>query len=49
MTGPVLIIEDNVDIAEILRYALEKENYETRFKQNEWLQSTEVSAIELTI
>jgi DNA-binding response OmpR family regulator len=30
MTGPVLIIEDNVDIAEILRYALEKENYETR-------------------
>ena len=30
MTGPVLIIEDDVDIAEILRYALEKENYETR-------------------
>jgi len=30
MTGPVLIIEDNVDIAEILRYALEKENYKTR-------------------
>ena len=30
MTGPVLIIEDNVDIAEILRYVLEKEHYETR-------------------
>ena len=30
MTGTVLIIEDNVDIAEILQYALERENYQTR-------------------
>jgi DNA-binding response OmpR family regulator len=29
-TGPVLIIEDDPDIAEILRYILENENLETR-------------------
>lgn len=28
--GPVLIIEDDPDIAEILRYVLENENFETR-------------------
>jgi DNA-binding response OmpR family regulator len=30
MTGPVLIIEDDPDISEILRYALERENFQTR-------------------
>ena len=30
MTGPVLIIEDDPDIAEILRYVLENENLKTR-------------------
>lgn len=28
--GPVLIIEDDPDIAEVLRYVLESENFETR-------------------
>jgi two-component system phosphate regulon response regulator PhoB len=30
MTGPVLIIEDDPDIAEVLRYSLEKEHFRTR-------------------
>ena len=30
MTGPVLIVEDDPDIAEILRYVLENENLKTR-------------------
>jgi len=30
MTGPVLIIEDDPDIAEVLRYSLEKATFETR-------------------
>jgi two-component system phosphate regulon response regulator PhoB len=30
MAGPVLIIEDDPDIAEILRYSLEKESFRTR-------------------
>ena len=30
MARPVLIIEDNPDIAEVLRYGLEHENFETR-------------------
>lgn len=30
MTGHVLIIEDDPDIAEILQYVLENENFETR-------------------
>lgn len=30
MTGPVLIIEDDPDIAEVLRYGLEQENFKTR-------------------
>ena|SRR5215475_3006372 len=30
MTGPVLIIEDNRDIAEVLQYGLENENLKTR-------------------
>jgi len=30
MAGPVLIIEDDPDIAEILRYVLEHENFQTR-------------------
>jgi DNA-binding response OmpR family regulator len=30
MTGPVLIIEDDPDLAEVLRYSLEKENLKTR-------------------
>jgi DNA-binding response OmpR family regulator len=30
MKGPVLIIEDDPDIAEILRYVLENENFKTR-------------------
>jgi DNA-binding response OmpR family regulator len=30
MRGPIVIIEDDPDIAEVLRYALEKEDFETR-------------------
>ena len=30
MTGPVLIIEDEPDIAEVLRYSLEKAGFKTR-------------------
>jgi two-component system, OmpR family, phosphate regulon response regulator PhoB len=30
MTGPVLIIEDNADIAEVLQYVLENEKLKTR-------------------
>src|SRR5919198_4501796 len=30
MSGPVLIIEDDPDIAEVLRYVLENENFEAR-------------------
>ena len=30
MAGPVLIVEDDPDIAEVLRYVLESENFETR-------------------
>jgi DNA-binding response OmpR family regulator len=30
MARPVLIIEDNADIAELLRYILEQEHFETR-------------------
>lgn len=30
MPGPVLIIEDDPDIAEVLRYVLQNENFETR-------------------
>jgi DNA-binding response OmpR family regulator len=30
MAGPVLIIEDDPDIAEVLRYVLENENFEVR-------------------
>ena len=30
MAGPVLIIEDDPDIAEVLRYGLENENFKTR-------------------
>ena len=29
-TGPILIIEDDLDIAEVLRYSLEKEAFSTR-------------------
>ena len=34
MLGPVLIIEDDPDIAEILRYGLENQNLETRVAHN---------------
>jgi DNA-binding response OmpR family regulator len=34
MAGPVLIIEDDPDIAEILRYGLENENFKTRVALN---------------
>ena len=30
MAGPVLIIEDEPDIAEMLRYSLQREGFETR-------------------
>lgn len=30
MTRPILIVEDDPDIAEVLRYGLEHENFETR-------------------
>jgi DNA-binding response OmpR family regulator len=30
MTGPILIIEDDPDIAEALRYSFEKNDFETR-------------------
>ena len=30
IVGPVLIVEDDPDIAEVLRYVLENENFETR-------------------
>jgi DNA-binding response OmpR family regulator len=30
MTGPILIIEDDPDIAEVLRYSFESENLKTR-------------------
>ena len=34
MPGPILIIEDDPDIADVLRYTLEKRNFETRVAQN---------------
>ena len=34
MTGPVLIIEDEPDIAEVLRYSLEKAGFTTRAVSN---------------
>jgi len=34
MTKPILIIEDDPDIAEVLRYSREKEKFETRVARN---------------
>lgn len=34
MTRPILIIEDDPDIAEVVRYSLERQNFETRIAQN---------------
>jgi two-component system, OmpR family, response regulator len=34
MAGPVLIIEDDPDIAEVLRYGLENSHFETRIALN---------------
>ena len=34
MTGPILIIEDDVDIVELLRYSLQSKEYPTRVALN---------------